>query len=397
MSQTIRVVVIGSDTDSTNNIVERVKKEGNNATVEGVAVGFERGAELIHKRKPMVVILDMCTAGIIPCLRWIETLLHKSPQTAIYVVCEDNSYETVRNFMRVGAAEYLLKPVSDIDLSSAFQKFRRSRVLPKTSDAEGGKIYSVFSSKNGVGVTTIAVNLAANIHKITKEPTIIVDLDLVGGDVTTFLNMKPPYTITDITRNIGRANTSLIHGIITKHESGIYVLAEPHHVEEGVLISGEAVRRVLSLLRTRYKHIVIDTESNLTQTTMAALDMSDLILLTFVQSLPGIKNTERYLNYLAKDGIRSNKIRLIVNRYLKKFEVTIEQAEKLLQQPVFWQIPNDFNTAMSCLNKGIVLEAYAPGSKLNLSIKDLAMTIAGKVKPPKTKTSPFNRLFRTSV
>ncbi len=396
MSQTIRVVVIGGDTDSINNIVKRVKKEGNNATVEGAAVGFERGAELIQKRRPMVVILDMCTAaGIIPCLRWIETILHKSPHTAIYVVCDDNSYETVRNFMRVGAVEYLLKPVSDIDLSSAFQKFRRSRVLPKTSDVEGGKIYSVFSSKNGVGATTIAVNLAANIHKITKEPTVIVDLDLVGGDVTTFLNMKPPYTISDITRNIGRANASLIHGIITKHESGISVLAEPHHVEEGVSISGEAVRRVLSLLRTRYRHIIIDTESNLTQTTMAALDMSDLILLTFVQSLPGIKNTERYLNYLAKDGIRSNKIRLVVNRYLKKFEVTIEQAEKLLKQPVFWQIPNDFNTAMSCLNKGIVLEAYAPGSKLSLSIKDLAMTVAGKVKPAKTRTSPFNRLFRT--
>ena len=400
MSEAIRIVIIGSDTDSTNSITMCVSKEGKNAVIEGAAENLQSGTELIQKRKPVVVILDMSSAGIDPCLRWIEETVHSFPQMSIFAIGEDRSYETVRKFMAAGATEYLLKPVSEIDLSSALQKFARLRALPKPAGSEGGKIYTVFSSKNGVGVTTIAVNLAASIFEITKEPTLIVDLDLIGGDVTTFLKLKPAYTISDAAKYIRRADKGLLSGNITVHESGITVLAEPRELEESISISGEAVGKILGLLKTMYKHIIVDTESNLTQATMAAIDMSDLILLTFILSLPSIKNTQRYLKYLEKDSIRSNKIRLVINRYFEKLEIKIETAENLLHRPIFWCIPNDFKTAMSSLDKGIPLAAYAPHSKLNLSIEDLAMTVTGKkpdIEGTKTKTSPFHKFFRKSV
>ncbi len=400
MSEAIRIVIIGTDTDSTRNITTCVSREGENALVEGVAENFQSGTELIQKRKPMVVIIDMCSVGIDPCLRWIEEIVHSFPHISIFAIGEDRSYETVRKFMGAGATEYLLKPISEIDLSSALQKFARLRALPKPAESEGGNIYTVFSSKNGVGVTTIAVNLAASIYETTKEPTLIVDLDLIGGDVTTFLKLKPTYTISDAARYIRRADKGLLSGNITLHDSGISVLAEPRELEESISISGESVGKILSLLKTMYKHIIVDTEANLTQATMAAIDTSDLILLTFILSLPSIKNTQRYLKYMEKDSIRSNKIRLVVNRYFEKLEIRIETAENLLHRPIFWCIPNDFKTAMSSLDKGIPLGAYAPYSKLNLSIKDLAMTVTGKhldIPGSKTKTSPFHKFFRKSV
>ena len=395
MSEAIRVVIIGDNADSTGKIAKWVSKQGNDALVEGIALDFEDGTKLIHKSKPMVVILDMCAHGINPCVRWIETILHIFPHIAIFAFCDDSSYESVRNFMRAGATEYLLKPVSEVDLSSALKKFGALRALPESKETKEGKVYSISSSKNGVGNTTIAVNLAGHIYKLTKEPTVIVDLDLIGGDVTTFLNMKPDGTIGDVSRNITRLNMGHLQGIIAKHDSGIYVLAAPHNMEEGVVISGDTVRKVLTLLKTRYKHIIIDTEANLTQTTMAAIDMSDLIFVTFVLSLPSIKNTRRYMNYLDKHTLRSQQIRLVVNRYFKKCDTTVAEAEKILQRPVFWCIPNDFKTAMSCIHKGAILEDHAPQSRLNLSLKDLAMTVMGKAEQLKTKTSPFKRLFKS--
>lgn len=396
MSEGIRVVVIANDIDSTNNIANLVSKHGKDAVVIGVALGLDRGAELVYKRKPMVVILDMCAYGSDSCIRWIETILHRFPQTAIFAVSEDGSYESMRNFMRAGATEYFLKPVSDVDLSSALKKLGRLKALPKSVESKEGKIYSVFSAKNGVGATTIAVNLAAHIYKLTQELTVIVDLDLIGGDVATFLHMKPSYTMGDISRNIRRLDMSMLQGIMARHNSGIYVLAAPHNVEEGVMITRDTVRKVLNLLRMKYKHIIVDTEANLTQATTTAVAMSDVIFLTFVLSLPSIKNTQGYLNYLGKEIIRSKKFHLIANRYLKNLDTTVEDAEKILRHPIFWRIPNDFNTAMLCLNKGVTLETVAPRSKLNLSLKDLAMTVTGKAKQLKTKNSPFSRLFNSS-
>lgn len=399
MSQAIRIVVVGSDTASIEDITRCLNRHRGNAVVEGVAIGFERGAELIHKRQPQVVVLDMCARGVDHCLRWIESALSRSPQVSVFAVCEDKSYETIRNFMRAGAVEYLLKPVSEADFASALHKISRLRALPKPAEVEGGKVCSVFSSKNGIGATTISVNLAASISKITKEPSIIVDLDLVGGDVATFLNLKPQFTISDITRNINRADMSLLRGIIRKHESGVHVLAGPHDVEEGVSISGDAVKKVLSLLKTMYKHIIIDTEANLTQTTMTALHMSDLVLLPFILSLPSITNTQKYLNYLHTHGVKNNKIKLVANRYFKKSEIKIEEAEKILKQHISWSIPNDFHTAMSCLNKGIPLASYSPHSKLNLSIRDLAIAVSGMKKEPDkphagSKGSAFDRVVK---
>jgi pilus assembly protein CpaE len=399
MSQAIRIVVVGSDATSIEDISRCLNRQSGNAVLDGVAIGFERGAELIHKRQPPVVVLDMCTKGVDHCIRWIESVLSRSPRVSFFAVCEDKSYETIRNFMRAGAVEYLLKPVSEADFASALHKIGRLRALPKPAEAEGGKVYSVFSSKNGIGATTISVNLAASICKITKEPAIIVDLDLIGGDVATFLNLKPAFTISDITRNINRADMSLLRGIIMKHESGVHVLAGPHDVEEGVSISGDAVRKVLGLLKTMYRHIVMDTEANLTQTTMTALHMSDLVLLPFILSLPSITNTHKYLNYLHAHGVKNNKIKLVVNRYFKKSEIKIEEAEKILKQHISWWIPNDFSTAMSCLNKGTPLAAYSPHSKLNLSIRDLAIAVSDMKKgPDKThtlsKASAFDRVVK---
>jgi Flp pilus assembly CpaE family ATPase len=49
------------------------------------------------------------------------------------------------------------------------------------------------------------------------KPTILMDLDLNAGDVTTFLNMKATYTISDVTTNISRLDKSFLQGVIQKH------------------------------------------------------------------------------------------------------------------------------------------------------------------------------------
>jgi|GEM_PF-1112167 len=397
MAEKISIVVVGNSDEAISNILECLGRLKDETAAADVAVGFRQGEELLSRREPMVVITDMCSQGIDPCLSWTESIARSFPRTAIFAIGDDSSYEVIRKFMGAGATEYFTKPVSEADLSAALQKIGRMRALPESEGSGGGKIYTICSAKNGVGVTTMAVNLAASIYEVTKEPTIIVDLDLIGGDVGTFLKLKPSYTISDAARYIGRRDKSFLSGIITMHSSGIYVLGGPNDLEEGISISGETAGKILDLLRNTYKHVIVDTEANLTQTTMTAIDKSDIILLTFILSLPGIKNTLRYLNYLERDSLRSNKIQLIVNRYFEKLEIKIGTAENLLHRPVFWSIPNDFKTAMSCLDKGVPLGVSAPQSKLNLSIRGLAMALTGKqADAPLTgaKKSPLNRLFR---
>jgi pilus assembly protein CpaE len=375
MPSAISIVIIDSDTESANTIVRYIRNLGDHASVEGIASNFEQGFELIHKKRPMVVIMDVCTETLERSLEKLKLVLGRFPQINIFAVCNDKSSDTILKVMRAGATEYLLKPVAELDLASALQKLGRLWLVRPAPEAETGRVFTVFSPKGGVGVTTLSINIATHIHQTTRKPTIIVDLDLYAGDVTTFLNLKPSYTISDVTSNITRLDRNFLQGVITKHESGVHVLAEPQKVEEGASISGDDIRKVLSLLKTMFSYIIIDTESSFHSSTMTAMEMSDMILLVFVMSLPGIKDVQRYLSYLETIGIQ-DKIRLVVNRYLKKGDIKIEDAEKVLKRPIFWSIPNDYETGVNCLNKGQPVTLCNPKSQLNLAIKDLATKLA---------------------
>jgi pilus assembly protein CpaE len=327
----------------------------------------------------MVVIMEIITEELDTAIERIQMVLGRFPQLSIFAVCNDKSADTILKIMRAGAVEYILKPANDLDLTSALQKVGRLWITKTAQETEQGSIYAFYSPKGGVGVTTLAVNLATSIYAGTKKPTVIVDLDLIAGDVTTFLNMNPSYSISDVTLNTSRLDASFLQGVIGRHDSGIYVLAEPKKIEEGVAISSEDLVKVLSLLKTMFSYIIIDTETGLNNKTMTALKMADVIVVPFVLSLPGIKNMQKYLGYFETKGLK-HKIMLVVNRYLKKSEIKLEDADKILQQPIRWSFPNKYEDAMQCLNKGVPLSTGAAKSELNESVKGFTKLLASKKK-----------------
>jgi len=373
MPQSISVVIIDSDIDSINSMVKCIKNLDSKVIVEGTATTFENGFELVHKKRPMVVIMEV-TEDINLSLERISQILSRFSQVSVFATSLDKSSDTILKVMRAGATEYLPRPVTEADLTYALQKVGRLWLTRPAPEDEAGRIFTVFSPKGGVGVTTIAINLATDIFEATKKPTILVDLDLNSGDATTFLNMKPSYTISDVTVNISRLDKSFLQGVVAKHESGIYVLAEPQKVEEGVSISGVDIKKVLSLLKSMFKYIIIDAET-ISERTTTALEMSDNILLIFSMSLPGIKNMQRYLRYFDKMGLGRDRVKLVANRYVKKSDIKIEDAEKALNYPIFWAVPNDWDTTMTCLNKGITISMGSPRSQLNVSLNELARAI----------------------
>lgn len=377
MPPAISIVIIDSDPDSLKSMVGFIQRLGNHAIVEGTAATFEKGLEIIHKKRPMVVIMEVCEDVNLSIER-MKNILSRFPHITIFATCPDKSSDTILKVMRAGAAEYLLKPVSEVDLSAALQKLGRLWVVKPPIEEKVGRVITVFSPKGGVGTTTIAINLASDIYKETNEPTILLDMDFYAGDISTFLNLKPAYTLSDVTAHMSRLDKSFLQGVIAKHESGISVLAEPHKINEAVEIAGEDLRKIIGLLKTMYKYIVVDSTSVFDSRTKTVLEESDDIYMVFVLTLPSINNVQRHIDYFERLGFGRDKVKLIVNRYIKKGEITIEDAEKVLTYPVFHTITNEYETAMACINKGVTVAELEPKSKLNLAIKELAKKVVAK-------------------
>lgn len=59
-------------------------------------------------------------------------------------------------------------------------------------------IVSYLGTKGGTGTTTLAVNGAADLRRVTKRSTVIVDLKVGFGDVALFLGLRPHHTLIDL-------------------------------------------------------------------------------------------------------------------------------------------------------------------------------------------------------
>ena len=187
--------------------------------------------------------------------------------------------------------------------------------------------------------------------------------------------MKTAYSITDATVNIARLDESFLNGVISKHKTGIYVLAEPQGVKEGASIPAEDVRRLFGLIQSMFSYIIVDTEAVMDERMETALDMSDYIFLVFILTLPGINHVQRYLRYFDDKDIKSDTVKLIVNRYQKRGDIKLEDAERILNHPIFCSIVNDYDTAISSMNKGEPVSVYKRKSPLNTGIEALTKNI----------------------
>ena len=95
-------------------------------------------------------------------------------------------------------------------------------------DPRGRRIVSVFSPKGGCGTTTIAVNLAMLAGERNPGGTLLIDLDLSFGQVSSHLNLQPKQSLLELARDdAALREPELFRTYTVQHPSGIQVLAAP--------------------------------------------------------------------------------------------------------------------------------------------------------------------------
>jgi pilus assembly protein CpaE len=373
MAQNIPVIIIDPDKESAQKIEKHLRDMDRHISYAGYAGNPEDGHSLIIKTRPMIVIMEI-DSDPENSFALVSKVLQQFPGTCFFATSSDPSSENILRAMRGGCSEFLLRPVASVDLMNALHKFGRIIVQQQPSQvrSENGRIITVFSPKGGMGTSTVAANLAVSMHLATKKSVVLVDLDLESGDASMFLNLKTRYSISDVTSNIARLDRSFVEGVLAKHSSGVYLMAEPEKIEEAESITAAQVREVITLLRNMFNYVIIDTGIGYDEVNLSAFDAADMVLLVGVQSLPAVRNMQKALDVFERLGYSRDKVKLIINRFLKKSEITVEDTQKTLNYDVFWRIPNDFNNVMTSINRGMPLGLLAPGSEISKSFKDLA-------------------------
>jgi len=358
---------------------------------------FQTGADIVRKHMPEMAIIGLNNEDPETSIESIATMAKDFPFLYLVALSGRADSDLILRTIRAGAHDFLCKPVKEADLRAAGDKAAKLKSTRKETGGRGGKILSVFSNKGGNGTTTIAVNLADALVRRSGKKIAVVDLVLSHGDVTMFFNVNPSYSILDLAKNAAKADYDFLHTLLLRHASGVYILADPPLIEEAEQISASQVRDVLSTLRSMFDYIIVDTPHHFDERTLTALEMSDIILLVSLLNLPSLKNTQKCLELFSRIGLRDERVRLLLSRYLPNDEIPKESIEGIMNCPVFFSVPNDYPTVISSVNRGKLLSELAPDKDVTKSFDQMAELLEGgtlKSAPAEKKKGILENIFR---
>ena len=349
-------------------------------------------------RRPDLVIADLPedrTGGPDgPPARMVEALARTFPEAAVFVTGPSVSADFVIEVIRAGAVEFLRRPVQEGDLASALEKLLRIR-RPTLPAARPGRITSVFSTKGGLGVTTVATNLAVCLAERAPGRTILIDLDTRQSDVATFLNLRPTYSVVDALENPDRLDASFLQGLVVRHASGLVVLPGPTRVERGQLVA-EQVKVMLEIIRSHYDHVILDLRHDLDPGTITALEASDTILFLTSLTVSALRSGAAGLAAFRHLGLNLQRVKAVIMREGTGEDVTLKHAHETLGVPIHWRTPSDYPTVVSAINNGEPVVSASPRSKIARNLRELAGGLfpkPGAARPAAGRSAALTRLM----
>jgi pilus assembly protein CpaE len=322
--------------------------------------------------------LDICTK-----------LNEAHPELSIVICPLGDSTGLLRSAMRAGATDVLpwdaaIDEVRDV-IQRASRNTLRLREAEKDAALHGGSetvgtILTTFSTKGGCGKSLVATSLATLLVQEAPDEVVLVDLDLEGGDDAVMLQLLPERGILEAAEMGASLDESALQAFLTKHESGLRVLTAPTHPKYADEISADAVGHILRLLRSMYRWVVVDGPPAFTDQILAALDLTDVVVVITSMDVPSIKNLKLSVETLRELGFPRDQMRLVLNRADSKVGLTIREVERSLDTEIDATLPSSREVPFA-INQGVPVVLSRPKAPIARSLGELLESV--RPSPPK--------------
>jgi pilus assembly protein CpaE len=284
----------------------------------------------------------------------IERLHASNSQAGIFAVAQAADPELILQAMRAGANEFFAWPPPDETFHGAIR-----RTAARRETAQGARPAATtlvfFGAKGGAGTTTVAVNCGVELARLSKRTTVIVDLKPGLGEVGLFLGVRPRFSVLDAIDNLHRLDREFLRELVTKHKSGLEILAGSEQFDRPGAADGGAIEELFRLLARQYEYIVVDAGSQINSCTVAALFAADTMYLVANPDVPSVRNAQRLLDRVRQLGAAGDRIRFLLNRAAEPFPIPRKQIEGAVGHPIHHTFPSDYKAVSTALNSGVPL------------------------------------------
>src|SRR3954467_9626643 len=328
----------------------------------GVPIGIVEGRSL-EGAAPDLVVVDI-RADASSGMATIERLRAASGTLAIFAVATAAEPDLILQAMRAGANEFFPwtggeQTAAGRAMEESFHGAVRRTSTRREAASAGAKppcvTHAFLGAKGGAGTTTVAVNCGVELARLTKRPTIVVDLKTCLGEVALFLGVRPRFTILDAIENLHRLDKDFLKELVTKHKSGLDILAGSEQFDRPGAQDAPAVEELLRVLAKTYDYIVIDAGNVVNSISVAALYAADTIFLVTNPDVPSIRNAQRLVDRVRQIGAGSERVKVLLNRASDQHLIAPKQIETALGYGIHHTFASDYRTVSTALNSGVPL------------------------------------------
>ncbi|MBC8078306.1 MAG: response regulator [Chloroflexales bacterium] len=363
----------------------------------------QNGREALERAEtgqPDLIILDVQMPemnGYEVCRR-----LRRNPTFStrpIMMLTANNSLEERVHGLEAGADDYMSKPFETAELQARVKALLR-RFVPVTGIEPAGvrgKTIALFSLRGGMGVSSIATNVAVGLAQIWGGQTVLVDMSFLSGQSALLLNLPLRTTWGDLaSKSTEEIDADLLERVLLNHPSGVRVLAAASRPEQSELISSEKVASVIGVLRDRFSYVVLDMPHNFSDPTLACLDAADQIMLVLAPEIASVCATACTLDVFDQIGYSREKVTLVLNNPFERGGLARKDIEATLKQPIITVLPYGGDTFLSALNRGMPPVLEHPTKPLGAMLEDWAFALSSEEHRKKRPERPSPALQRVA-
>ncbi len=336
----------------------------------------------IRQAQPDVVLVDL-SSDLDAAKAVLRCLAAMRPPVPAIGISKVNDSTLILEGLRAGAGDFLCPPFDADAQREASVRIRRIRQPEEPQHQEQGQILAFASTKPGSGASTLAMQTAFALRRLTGKRVLLADFDLIAGTVAFSLKISPVYSVLDAMSYSERLDPAL-WGSMVSNCHGVDVLAAPDAPIVD-LPESSRVHDVLEYARMLYDWVLVDLPTVFHQLSLFMLSEADQVYLVSTSELASLHLGRRASGLLSQLGFERDRVRMVVNRLSKREDIAAADMEKIFTCPVYSTFPNDYLALHKVVTRA---EPLGPETELGKSMEKFGAKAANLAAAEKRTNKP---------
>lgn len=314
-----RILIIDDDVDTLRLVGLMLQRQGYQISA---ASNGSQGLSKAFEERPDLILLDV----MMPDMDGFEVTrrLRKNPATAtipiLMFTAKTQLDDKVTGF-EVGADDYLTKPTHPTELQAHVKALLSRATQKKPSDIKTaaqehhGHVIGVISARGGLGVTTLATNIAAGLFARAQTDVILAELTPGQGTLSVELGIPSQKGLTEILQGtVVEITREKVENSLVTHNSGLKLFLSSDNPRDVNLVSHvENFETLVIHLASLAPFVVLDLGSGLPTFAQRLMPICNERVIV-MEGMPATIQQTRYLiDEIAELGIDRSTISVILN------------------------------------------------------------------------------------